>query len=204
MKQSINLFIGGAGDFERFYVYGPRNFILKEVKIPVDKIIQEKQLSNYQSIYLSYKDLKKDSVWNLLPNYQDCTINLIGYSLGGWNAAHLATLLTKRKYEVTLLITLDPVGKNARFIFHNDLFFNTPQPNVAQWINVSSVSKKFSIDNLIAIIGGRWIPSKNPNCTFHQTHASHVEVGEMFFNPTTEYELNLSHVLLNCIEIEGN
>ncbi len=199
MKQSINLFIGGAGDFERFYVYGPRNFILKEVKIPVDKIIQEKQLSNYQSIYLSYKDLKKDSVWNLLPNYQDCTINLIGYSLGGWNAAHLATLLTKRKYEVTLLITLDPVGKNARFIFHNDLFFNTPQPNVAQWINVSSVSKKFSIDNLIAIIGGRWIPESGPKFNIKCTH-SHVEVGKMFFNPTTDNDLNFSHLLLNCIE----
>lgn len=200
MKQSINLFIGGAGDFERFYVYGPRNFILNDVKIPFDKIIQEKQLSNYHSIYLSYKDLKKDSVWNLLPNNQDCTINLIGYSLGGWNAAHFATLLTERNYEVTLLITLDPVGKNARFVFRNDLYFNTPKPNANHWINVSSASKKWSIDNLIAIIGGRWIPTDEPNYTLHQTQASHVEVGKMFFNPATDDNINLSHVLLNCIK----
>ena len=52
----------------------------------------------------------------------------------------------------------------------------------------------------IAIIGGRWIPTDEPNYTLHQTQASHVEVGKMFFNPTTDNDLNLSHVLLNCIE----
>lgn len=200
MKQSINLFIGGAGDFERFYVYGPRNFILKEVKIPFEKILETQKISNYQSHYLSYKDLKRDTIWNLLPNPEACTINLIGYSFGGWNAAHFSSVLTEKHYDVDLLITLDPVGKNMQSLFKKDLYNNIPQPFAKAWIHVSSVSKKWSIDNLIALIGGRWIPTVHAKGTFYETAASHVEVGKMFFNPQMDNHINLSTVLLNCIE----
>lgn len=200
MKQSINLFIGGAGDFERFYVYGPRNFILNEIKIPFEKIIEAQKISNYQSHYLSYKDLKRDRIWSLLPNPETCTINLIGYSFGGWNAAHFSKVLNEKQYEVNLLITLDPVGKNIQSLFKKDLYNNIPQPLAKAWIHVSSVSKKWSIDNLIALIGGRWIPTVPSKGTFYETPASHVEVGKMFFNPLLNNNTNLSDTLLKSIE----
>jgi pimeloyl-ACP methyl ester carboxylesterase len=200
MKQSINLFIGGAGDFERFYVYGPRNFILKDVKIPFEKIIEAQKISNYQSQYLSYKDLKRDRIWNLLPNPEACTINLIGYSFGGWNAAHFSKVLADKQYEVNLLITLDPVGVNAQTVFKSDLFFGAPQPIAKQWINITSISKKWCIDNFIAKIGGRWIPNLQSNVVLHETLATHVEVGKMFFNPRLNNHTNLSDELLKCIE----
>ena len=200
MKQSINLFIGGAGDFERFYVYGPRNFILKDVKIPFEKILEAQKISNYQSHYLSYKDLKRDRIWSLLPNPETCTINLIGYSFGGWNAAHFSKVLTEKQYEVNVLITLDPVGVNAQTVFKSDLFFGAPQPIAKQWINITSVSKKWCIDNFIAKIGGRWIPTVPSKGTFYETPASHVEVGKMFFNPLLNNNTNLSDTLLKSIE----
>ena len=200
MKQSINLFIGGAGDFERFYVYGPRNFILKDVKIPFEKIIEAQKISNYQSQYLSYKDLKRDTIWNLLPNPETCIVNLVGYSFGGWNAAHFSKVLNEKHYEVNLLITLDPVGVNAQTLFKRALFGDLPQPIAKQWINITSISKKWCIDNLIAVIGGRWIPNLQSNIVFHETNASHVEVGKMFFNPRLNNHTNLSDELLKCIE----
>lgn len=200
MKQSINLFIGGAGDFERFYVYGPRNFILKEVKIPFEKIIKDQKISNYQSHYLSYKDLKRDSIWNLLPNPEACTINLIGYSFGGWNAAHFSKVLTEKQYEVNVLITLDPVGVNAQSIFKRDLYGTIPQPTAKQWINITSISRKWSIDNLIAQIGGRWIPKVQSNGLIYESDASHVEVGKMFFNPHLNNQMNLSDALIKWID----
>jgi hypothetical protein len=196
MKQSINLFIGGAGDFERFYVYGPRNFILKDVKIPFEKILEAQKISNYQSHYLSYKDLKLDRIWSLLPNPETCTINLIGYSFGGWNAAHFSKVLNEKQYEVNVLITLDPVGVKAQTVFKSDLFFGAPQPIAKQWINITSVSKKWCIDNFIAKIGGRWIPNMDSNVVLHETNASHVEVGKMFFNPHLNNRINLSDTLL--------
>lgn len=200
MKQSINLFIGGAGDFERFYVYGPRNFILNDIKIPFEKIIEAQKISNYQSQYLSYKDLKSDRIWSLLPNPETCTINLIGYSFGGWNAAHFSKVLTEKQYEVNVLITLDPVGVNAQTVFKSDLFMGAPQPIAKQWINITSISKKWCIDNFIALIGGRWIPNLQSNVVLHETLATHVEVGKMFFNPHLNNNTNLSNELLKCIE----
>lgn len=91
-------------------------------------------------------------------------MNIVGHSLGGWQAAHLAKQLNEiRCGAVDNLITLDPVGTIYRFKPLGGIKFSTPEPDAKMWVNVrAGSSKKFpGVDNIIANAGGQWDPGKN-------------------------------------------
>lgn len=96
-------------------------------------------------------DIKK-----ILTQNPKTQINLVGHSLGGWNAAGLAQeLYDKGICRVNCLITIDPVGENLSKTYGAKIYFREPQPNVKKWITITSMTyNKF--EDWIAIVGNRW------------------------------------------------
>lgn len=116
------------------------------------------------------------------PNTQ---VNIIGHSLGGWNAAGLAAeLVNKNICKVNLLITIDPVGKllsySAFTVARARIYFLTPSPTINYWISISCDPKDYDSNDGIADSGGQWrdIPKEKANI-FYSTKYSHGQFSEM-------------------------
>ena len=108
--------------------------------------------------------------------------NIVGHSLGGWQAAHLAQQInTIRCGAMDNLITLDPVGTRARNfgVSINKEFPTLTAKDYSKWVNVRAEREGIFTggDNWIANLGGQWDPSAQ--------------------NPTFNYELDASHADAN-------
>lgn len=105
-----------------------------------------------------------DNAKLLLSANPTATVNIVGHSLGGWQAAHLAKQLNEvRCGAVDNLITLDPVGDSNRIHSVANIKYRTPKPDAKTWINVrvERPGVLTGFDNWIANFGGQWNPSKN-------------------------------------------
>lgn len=92
------------------------------------------------------------------------TVNIVGHSLGGWQAAHLAQQLNEvRCGAVDNLITLDPVGTRYRIKPFGGIKLAYPKPTAKTWTNIRAESEGVSVNDTIADLGGQWDPSmQNP------------------------------------------
>ena len=199
-KQIITFFIGGAADASRYFGVGP-NFIVRDyVKIPFDEIAP----SHCQSEYLGYDAIYgqqniQNNILSCISNKEQTLINIVGFSLGGWNAAHLSEILTNQGYTVDVLITLDPVGVNTGVKLISKIYWHEPSPKANHWINVFTNPPSLTPDDLVARAGGQWIPPKSKNHTSYEMPRHHREVWKLFGESLGEEGLSAAGYLLQFI-----
>ena len=199
-KKVIAFFIGGAGDKKSYAGSGPTNLILDEVMTPFKLIAPT---FDYKAVYLGYNEVYGNAaisknVISEIPNIEGTDIYIIGHSLGGWNAAHLITILQKLKYKVETLITLDPVGTKVGVTVISDIYYDYPNPQCRIWLNTFTDPKTYDTDDLIADVGGQWSPKDGFLRSIKNIH-HHREVGAMF-NDIIFLNLSSSGILLSNIK----
>lgn len=165
--KAIVLFIGGAGDKESYYFSGPyRN--IQRAWLDFNKRAESLQdEGKYKSEWLGYNEVrgKQDiqrHVLSLIP-YKSCPVYIIGHSLGGWNGAHLARIMSEWGYRVPLLITLDPVGEGALVWVGSDIYRERPVPVAEDWINVRAMPTQRDPSDGVADFGEKWLMSCGPS-----------------------------------------
>jgi hypothetical protein len=191
-KKTVALFIGGAGDKEAYAGTGPTNIIQLEVQNPFDSIItiqpqEQLNLNDYKSLYLGYNEAYKNKIasniiseLNKIAEPKGLSINIIGHSLGGWNGAHLSQILTRSKYKIEILITLDPVGTKEGVTLVSDIYRPYPYPIYKYWINIQSSPTQYEADDYIAWLGGQWEPDKEKPNNYIIVDYHHREASKMF------------------------
>jgi hypothetical protein len=206
-KKVVVFFIGGAGDKEPFFG-NPATFIVRDDvrKVFYDNNIKGTTIDKfYISDYLGYYEVKgEDQVRkNVLAKIPDKTfpVYIVGHSLGGWNGAHLAQILSDKGYNVETLVTLDPVGTGNVIGVSADIYWGYPTPyrKCSYWINILTNPDSWKIDDYVAWGGGQWVPAKKNTDIFHITKYHHGEAGKMF-TETIENGLSASDILLNSIK----
>jgi len=199
-KQVVTFFIGGAGDATSYYGAGPHYVMRDYVKIPFE---QSAPKEGHLTRYLGYADvygLKKirKNILAFLPNKGGTSVNIIGFSLGAWNGAHLSQILTNQGYKVNVLITLDPVGINIGVKLISNIYWNVPQPIANYWINTYTNPPRLEGDDLVARAGGQWIPTREAVHVLHETAHHHKEAGLLFYDliqPTVSAATILLHFI---------
>ncbi|MEG1235544.1 MAG: lipase family protein, partial [Acinetobacter sp.] len=152
---SYTAFIGGASDKYSFAPndlpiniggrgLGPNRFV-GEYFDEFD-FSEKKKFKNVTIEYYGYEEAytgmkaggKKldafDNIKKFLEKNPNTQVNIIGHSLGGWNAAGLAAELGRKKIcKVNLLITVDPVGTLLSYSALSPaparIYFREPSPN---------------------------------------------------------------------------
>lgn len=162
VKKAVVFFIGGAADKESYYFQGPNNNVA-DAQILLDTHFQlERQSGTYESHHLGYSDVR--GIWDIDSDVKSkiaskaMPVYLIGHSLGGWNGAHLAEILTDDGYNVEVLVTLDPVGKGFLVWLGSDIYVSEPTPKAKFWINISADAKQPDSSDNVAEFGERWVP----------------------------------------------
>ncbi|MDR9862309.1 MULTISPECIES: alpha/beta hydrolase [Pseudomonas] len=177
--KAIVVFIGGAGDKERYYFSGPYENILEARKDFDERTRTLKNEGKYKSEWLGYNEVrgKQDiqrHVLSLIP-YKSCPVYIVGHSLGGWNGAHLTKIMSAWGYRVQMLITLDPVGEGAFVWLGSDIYFDRPEPVAADWINIKAMPSKRDPSDGVADFGEKWLipcgPSVNANVDTNHANA---------------------------------
>ena len=183
-KQVVTFFIGGAGDATSYYGAGPHYITRDQVKIPFEQLTPKEghtaRYMGYAAIY-GAKNIAKN-ILSLLPNKTGCSVNIVGFSLGGWNGAHLSQILTNKGYTVNMLLTLDPVGINIGVKLVSNIYWNLPQPSANYWVNSYTNPPRLEGDDVIARLGGQWIPPADAVQVLHETRYHHKEVGQLFYD----------------------
>lgn len=176
------IFIGGAGDQESYYGAGPTRLIRY-----AERVLYE-ECGNFNMAHLviphiiSYSKVYGENNLNELENKLDKSnvIYIVGHSLGGWNGAHLATILANKGYTVRMLVTLDPVGTGVIVGTISGIYWKPEtHPKAEKWINVRAESDSFfDISDTIANLGGQWNITSGPiiNETVNATHANTVAI----------------------------
>ncbi|MGF6153876.1 hypothetical protein [Pseudomonas fluorescens] len=104
LRDIVIFFIGGAGDQESYYGTGPNNIDAVR-KIAVDDAKQLEILARCPSWVLGYNAFVNDEGLekNVLSRIPNCStaIYLVGHSLGGWNGAHLSSVLTDKGFAMS-------------------------------------------------------------------------------------------------------
>lgn len=207
---SLNIFIGGAADkypftpadfpigWDEFRPIGPTRLVGDYVinNFPTIKGnsknafvkyygYEEAYRSKNQEITSNINKIKKLNAYNDIKNFIKVNpltqVNIIGHSLGGWNAAGLAEILHKEKIcKVNLLITIDPVGEilsKIGFGSRTSIYYNRPKPEFRWWISISCDPKIYELDNdLIADLGGQWSKYPSVNSSYYYvTKYSHAD-----------------------------
>ena len=185
------VFIGGAADAEPFLGQGPTG-IMQDVRRDFrDKYLQPyfenagysqdraRQLASRNARYYGFHELHlmlaDAKMYLSTQGNENAKINIVGHSLGGWQAAHLAQQLEEwRCGSVGVVTTLDPVGVRYRYNLAGSINFKTPNPKYKTWVNIRAEAKDTSINDVIANLGGQWNPSS--------------------LNPTYNYTLEVDHV----------
>ncbi len=205
-KQVVTFFIGGAGDKEPFYGSGATK-IMEGVRINFNKKIKSKLVNNdlYTSYYLGYNEVKgenniKNNILSQLPNKDGTQINIVGHSLGGWNGAHLSDILTQKGYIINTLITLDPVGEGGGVTTISDIHLLFPSPKAGFWVYIHTDPENYRADDLIADLGGQWIPRKNKPHVIHTTIYNHGKANNMFNEILSKTTISASSLLLSTIQ----
>jgi len=168
VKKIFIFFVGGAGDQERYYVSGP-NWNVNYVR---DLVIEDAEALGYvcrcpvhplaYNKFLTDEDLAK----NVLSKVPDVStaIYIVGHSLGGWNGAHLSSVLTDRGYKVKMLITLDPVGQGKIVYGISSIYKQEPKPKAEFWVNVRAAKiKDRDFSDFIADFGEQWKMTSGPD-----------------------------------------
>lgn len=181
-KMVIVFFIGGAGDKESFYGTGPYRNIYEVQRMceePFNELIKSKL---YHSEYLGYDEVcgRNDVKANVVQKIRNLSmpIYIIGHSLGGWNGAHLSSILTDLGYSVEMLITLDPVGAGLVKLAA-DIYFSEPKPKAKFWINLRAEAKSFDASDRVARAGSQWMVKNGPNLNYIAP-IHHAEAGKKF------------------------
>jgi hypothetical protein len=178
LDRYATFFLGGAADKKAFLGV-----------VPATKIIQDEIVNGYAQKRPSFEfNPNADFYWDYSESdavlakikkmSSDVKIRLVGHSLGGWQAGKITEQLNKFGVEVDLLVTLDPVGV---------IYFSgqtPPNPKAKTWLNVTAMPSKIEADDVVAGVGGKWLPTSNPftknKPTFeHQLVCHHREAGVM-------------------------
>ena len=184
MKKVFILFVGGAGDQESYYMSGP-NWNVTHV--------QTKVVADADALcYLSKCDMKAlaynkfltddDLAKNVLVEAPDKTtpVYIIGHSLGGWNGAHLSSVLTDKGYKVRMLITIDPVGQGKIVYGISTIYRRTPEPKAEFWINIRAAKiQNRDISDTVADFGEQWEITSGPNVS-GRVDVNHADADIMF------------------------
>lgn len=174
------IFIGGAGDKEDFWYIFPKHYVVRDYsskfRDDLSSYFQKKlnidnqranQLATYNVKYYGYNELDQayNSAINFLNTFPTVKINIVGHSLGGWQAAQLADKLNSKfgnRCVLSNLITLDPVGTVYSWNPLGSIKFKTPKTSAPVWTNVKADYTGFpSRNNVVAILGGQWNPSSS-------------------------------------------
>lgn len=187
VKNIYVFFVGGAGDQERYYVSGP-NWNVNYVR---DLVIEDADSLGYAYrcpvFPLAYNKFitDEDLNTNILSKIPDMAtaIYIVGHSLGGWNGAHLSSVLTDKGYNVRMLITLDPVGQGKIVYGLSKIYKQVPKPKADFWVNVRAAKvndRNFS--DFIADMGEQWEVTSGPNVN-GTVDVNHAFANVMFTKP---------------------
>ncbi|WP_201587166.1 RHS repeat-associated core domain-containing protein [Psychrobacter sp. HII-4] len=175
------IFIGGAGDHEHFIggekfgltgpTYNVKNmrnefvssFLAGHIKASGYTQDRAEYLAYRQARYYGYNEIHLALTYAkiFLDNNPNSTLNIVGHSLGGWQAAHLAQQINEyRCSSVANLITLDPVGDSVRIHAMANIEWSTPRPEAETWVNIRAEHlNDVSGNNIVANLGGQWDPT---------------------------------------------
>lgn len=187
VKKIFIFFIGGAGDQESYYLSGP-NWNVSYVR---DDVVADADTLNYlcrcpvrvmaYNKFITDEDLAK----NVLSEIPDTStaVYIVGHSLGGWNGAHLSSVLTEKGYKIRMLITLDPVGEGKIVYGISNIYRLTPKPKAEFWINVRAAKiKDRNVSDSVADFGEQWEITSGPNVS-GRVDVNHADANIMFAKP---------------------
>ncbi len=186
IPKAIIFFIGGAGDKRPYALVGPNENVMyvrkdylkrkiKDLSVEQQRLIVDDRATTYLGYYEVFKEKNlKTNVLDKIPN-KNILIYLIGHSLGGWNAAHLSDILTKKGYHVKMLITLDPVGTLYNVKAISDIYWDYPKGSADSWINFYCDPKDWNFSDIVADLGGQWNPRYQKPTYNVYSKASHVD-----------------------------
>ncbi|ANC37279.1 MULTISPECIES: triacylglycerol lipase [Acinetobacter] len=207
---SLTIFIGGAADkyvftpgdvpvgWGDFRPIGPTYFVGNYVNNYFATIkggsknafvkyygYEEAYVSDTRELTVNTNKDKKlnafNDVKNFLKTYPQTQVNIVGHSLGGWNAAGLAEILHKNNIcKVNVLVTIDPVGEILSKIglgSRTSIYYSRPKPVFNLWISISCDPKSYEWNNdLIADLGGQWSSYPSSNSSYYYvTRYSHAD-----------------------------
>jgi len=186
LNAAVVIFIGGAGDKESYYFNGPFQNMLYAKSVLDPKFEKLARYYEYISLYWGYNEVKgkeeiQKNIINRIPSKQ-AHIYIIGHSLGGWNGAHLSSILTDLGYVVEMLVTLDPVGKGTLVWIGSNIHRTSPLPKAKYWINILASPAKPDASDTIAELGGRWIIRNGANLN-HTADVNHYNAKKMMTIP---------------------
>ncbi|WP_241010258.1 PAAR domain-containing protein [Aggregatibacter actinomycetemcomitans] len=176
------IFIGGAGDQEPYYI-GKRTRVIEEAQRYLFERVSGSQMYyvinshviGYNHAYYNERIKELESKLN-----RTNLIYIIGHSLGGWNGAHLATILANKGYSIKMLITLDPVGTTTLVSTISGIYWDPETaPKAEKWINIRAETEQFHMSNIIANIGGQWDIEKGPMIN-ETVDVIHADAGGIF------------------------
>jgi pimeloyl-ACP methyl ester carboxylesterase len=185
-KKVVIFYIGGAADKEVYYFQGPFHNIAL-VRDFFDLLVTDldKRLL-HSSYYLDYAEAKgaDDIQKNVIDQIADkgSPVYIVGHSLGGWNGAHLSTLLAEKGFNVEMLITLDPVGEGVLVSLGSDIYFSTPKPVAKFWVNLRANPKVPDQSDKVASFGERWTVTSGPDLNY-VADINHYDAKKMFLAP---------------------
>lgn len=184
--KAVVVFVGGAGDKERYYFSGPYQNILAAREAFDHRNETLNSEGKYRSEWLGYNEVrgKEDiqrHVLSLIP-YKSCPVYIVGHSLGGWNGAHLTRIMSEWGYRVQMLITLDPVGEGALVWLGSDIYRQRPEPVVSEWVNVKAMPTRRDPSDGVADFGEKWLISCGPSINAN-VDANHANALKLFNAP---------------------
>lgn len=190
-KRAAIFFIGGAGDIRPFLGFGPNNNIAAALRAFYIRTVNTPSIAKYLQNQITYDYLGYNQVFgarniqnNVINRLQskDDLIYIIGHSLGGWNGAYLTKLLAVRGFQTTMLITLDPVGKQIALGAFADIHFSTPEVHAASWINIRATPpNNMDSSDVVAWLGGQWRVTSGPSINKVMA-INHLDAARMFTN----------------------
>ncbi len=203
-KKVVVLFIGGAGDKEKYLGREATKIVQRDVQWKFSNSIKIRELGElYKTLYLGYNEIKsiddiENNVIRIIPNKRNTAIYVVGHSFGGWNGAHLSRILTDKGYNVDMLITLDPVGTRRGVKLISGLYWETPYHKANYWININSVPDDHQRDDFIAILGGQWKPIKGMQINYTSNY-HHRQAGLMFQETLNGSKVSCSDLLQQSV-----
>jgi len=187
LNPAVVFFIGGAGDKEPYlFIAGPfKNIVDAQNRF---NMMLEDLLGylEYVPVYLGYNEVRgkeniKLNVLKEIPSKKS-RVYIVGHSLGGWNGAHLSSVLTGLGYTVEMLVTLDPVGEGAMVWSVSNIYRRKPIPLAKFWINIRANPTKPDGSDVIAEMGERWEVQSGPNMNYI-VDVNHYNAKTMFTMP---------------------
>jgi pimeloyl-ACP methyl ester carboxylesterase len=107
-------------------------------------------------------------------------VYIIGHSLGGWNGAHLSSVLTDKGYKVKMLITIDPVGQGKIVYGISTIYRRKPEPKAGFWVNIRADKiKNRDISDTVADFGEQWEITSGPDVS-GRVDVNHADADVMF------------------------